>query len=123
MTDRKYSRERGEGRLGFLVTLLVLAAVGYFVSQSVPHYIHKVQMQDETTEIVRIAAVQNLSESEVRNRLNKKVAEYSLPPNARIEVKRNGKQVNARISYTQNISLPFYTYVWPVDIQAQETGF
>ncbi|HWQ32911.1 MAG TPA: hypothetical protein VNQ79_08650 [Blastocatellia bacterium] len=124
MPDRKISRcERGEGRLGFLFTLLILAAGGYFVSQSAPHYIHKVQMQDATTEIVRIAAMQNLSESDVRSRLSAKVHELDLPRDTKIEVKRSGKLVNASVSYTQNITLPFYTCVWPVSIQAQESGF
>lgn len=124
MPERKYSRvERGEGKLGLLFTLFMLASIGYFISQSAPHLIHKVQMEDATTEIVRIAALQKMSEADVRQRLQTKAFELSIPRDARIEVKRNGKQISAKVTYTQNIALPFYTYNWPISFQAQETGF
>lgn len=124
MADYNFSHcERGEGRLGFLLTILMLAFIGYFLFHSAPHYIHKVQMQDAVTEIVRFAATQNLSESDVRARLTTKAAELSIPRNAHIEVKRTGKLVTARVSYSQDITLPFYTYTWPVSLEARDSGF
>ncbi|HZS10372.1 MAG TPA: hypothetical protein VFD58_36420 [Blastocatellia bacterium] len=117
------SRERGEGRLGFLFALFVVVAVGYFVAKSAPLYIHKVQFQDEVSEAVRMAVLRNLSEGDVRSRLTTKAFELEIPRDAKIEVKRAGKTVTARVTYTQDITLPFYTYNWPVDIQAKETGF
>src|SRR5438309_1998446 len=113
------SDERGEGRIGFLFALFVVAAIGYFVAKSAPLYVHKVQFQDAVTETVRIAVLRNLSESDVRSRLTMKVSELEIPRDAKIEVKRTGKVVVARVTYTQEIVLPFYTYNWPVDIQAQ----
>jgi len=117
------SRERGEGRLGFLFALFVVVAIGYFIAQSAPLYIHKVQFQDEVTEAVRMAVLRNLSEGDVRSRVAAKALELEIPRDAKIEVKRNGKTVTARVTYTQDITLPFYTYSWPVDIQAKESGF
>ena len=116
------SDERGEGRLGFLFALFVVAAIGYFVAKSAPLYVHKVQFQDAVTETVRMAVLRNLSEGDVRSRLTMKISELEIPRDAKIEVKRTGKVVVARVTYTQEIVLPFYTYNWPVDIQAQETG-
>ncbi len=117
------SRERGEGRLGFLFTILVLAAIIYFVAQSAPLYIHKVQFQDALTEIVRTGALQNLTETEVRTRVSAKAVEFDLPRSATIEVHRKGKQISARVAYIQDITLPFYTWNWSVELQSQESSF
>ncbi|MFN0120131.1 MAG: hypothetical protein ACKV2V_06485 [Blastocatellia bacterium] len=118
-----HSPERGEGRLGSLFTLLILAAGGYFAWENIPHYFHKVKMQEATTDIVRAASVRQTSERDIRNLLAEKALENNLPPGAAIEVRRNGKKVLAHISYTQEITMPFYKWEWPVNIQAQDTGF
>lgn len=115
--------ERGEGRLGLLFSLFVLASVGYFIWQSAPRLVSKVQMEDATSEIVKMAVLRNFSEAEVRQRLTGKASELEIPPSAYIEVRRKGKMVTATVSYTQDIVLPFYTYAWPVNIQVTETGF
>ncbi len=117
------SRERGEGRTGFLFSLFILASIGYFVAKSAPLYIHKVQFQDAVTEIVRLGALQNLSENEVRSRLTTKAFELEIPHDAKFEIHRKGKLVTARIDYTQDLTLPFYTYSWVVNIASQESGF
>ena len=106
-----------------IFSLFILASIGYFVAKSAPLYIHKVQFQDAVTEIVRLGALQNLSENEVRSRLTAKASELEIPRDARFEVHRKGKQVTARIDYTQDLTLPFYTYSWVVNIASQESGF
>lgn len=115
--------ERGEGRMGFLMTMLVLATIGYFALQGVPHYVRKVQMQESTTDIVRLACTRDVNASEIRSRLEEKAKELQLPPDAGIEVSRSGKTVKASISYSQEIKLPFYSYIWPVRIEVQDSGF
>jgi hypothetical protein len=124
MAVRHYqSGERGAGRTGSLFSLFILVALGYFVARSAPLYIHKVQFQDALTEVVRLGALQNLSETEMRTRLTLKATELDIPHDARIEIHRKGKLVTARVDYTQDIMLPFYTYNWPINLVAQETGF
>jgi hypothetical protein len=117
------SKERGEGRLKFLITLAIIAGVVYIGMQFLPVYLHYIQMQDSTKEIVRQAALQNLSDNDVHARLVQKAVEYRLPDDAKIDIKRNGKKVVAQIAYTQIIELPGYTYRWPFRIHEEETGF
>jgi len=117
------SKERGEGRLKFLITLAIIAGAVYIAMQFLPVYLHYIQMQDSTKEIVRQAALQNLSDNDVHARLVQKAVEYSLPDDVKIQISRNGKKVVAQIAYTQVVQLPGYTYYWPFRIREEETGF
>ena len=124
MPHRTHRRhERGEGRIKLLLALAVIAAAVYVALQFIPVYMHSLQMQDATQEVVRQAALQNLREPDVRARLHEKATEFSLPSDVKIDVARNGKKVSAHVTYTQTITLPFYTYRWPFDFRKEETGF
>ena len=103
-------QERGEGRIKFLFTLFLLAVIAYVGAQFVPAYWRSVQMQDATQSIVTQAVVQNLRDNDVRARLEEKAMEYHLPDNKRIELMHNGKRMIVQVSYTHDISLPFYIY-------------
>ena len=124
MSNRNNRRnERGEGRVKFLFSLAVIAAIVYFSMQVIPVYLHYQQMQDATQEIVRIAALQNLRDADIHARLVERATEYNLPDNVKIEVTRNGKKVSARVAYAQVITLPYYSYTWPFDFRKEESGF
>jgi hypothetical protein len=123
MPDRHYYTQRGEGRLKFLLTLLVIAVIAYVAMQFIPVYMRNLQMEDETQQIVSQAVVQNLREGDVRARLEEKASQYQLPDNKRIEITRNGKRLIVRVAYTKEIVLPFYTYPWSFDFRKEDTSF
>lgn len=118
-----YHQERGEGRIRFLLTLLVIAVTAYVGVQFIPVYWRAIQMQDATQEIVSQAVVQNLRDNDVRARLEEKAGEFNLPDNKKIELLRNGKKMIVRVSYTRDIVLPFYTYPWKFDFRKEDTAY
>ena len=124
MSDQNYyHRERGEGRIKFLLTLLVLALLAYVAMQFVPAYWRSMQMQDATQTIVTQAVVQNLRDNDVRARLEEKAIELSLPDNKKIELMHNGKRMIVHVRYTHDITLPFYTYPWTFDFRKEDTAY
>jgi hypothetical protein len=124
MSNHNYHQERGEGRIKFLLTLLVLAAFVYVTLQFVPVYWRSIQMQDATETLVKQAALRpDMRETDLRAQLEQKADEFNLPDNKRIELTRNGKKVMARVIYTHDIVLPFYTYKWSFDFRKEDAGF
>ena len=125
MSDRNYyHQQRGEGRIKFLLTLLVLAAIVYVAVQFIPVYWRSFQMQEATQTIVSQAAARpDLRDADLRAQLEQKANEFNLPGNKRIEVTRNGKKVMARVIYTHDIVLPFYTYKWSFDFRKEDTAY
>jgi len=124
MPDHNYYHpERGEGRIKFLLTLLVLVLCAYVGFQFIPVYWRAMQMQDATQTIVTQAVVQNLRDNDVRARLEEKAMEFSLPDNKKIELMHNGKKMIVRVSYTHDITLPFYSYPWMFDFRKEDTSY
>src|ERR1051326_1762757 len=122
MSDRNhYHHERGEGRIKLLLTLLVLAVIAYVAAQFIPAYWRSMQMQDATQSIVTQAVVQNLPDNDVYARLEEKAMEFHLPETKKIKLMHNGKKIIVRVSYTHDITLPFYTYPWTFDFRKEDT--
>ena len=124
MPDRSYYHpQRGEGRIKFLLTMLVIVVIIYIAMQFIPVYWRSIQMQDETQKIVSQAALRSLGDSDVRAQLEAKANELNLPDNKRFQLSRNGKKVMVRVTYIQTIPLPFYTFKWSFDFHKEDTGF
>ncbi len=117
------SSERGVSRFPFLLLLALTCAIIYLMAVSIPVYLGTRQMEEASAEIVHRGALQNLSEADVSAQLHEKAREFGLPENRRVELRRDGKKLTARISYTQAVRFPFYTYQWPVEIRVQDLGF
>jgi hypothetical protein len=115
--------EQGKGNLQFLLTLLGIVTIGYFVVLNIPFYVQKVQMTQNAMTIIRDACVTDVSAREIRQRLEEQAQHLKLPSGTKIEVDRQGRLVNASVSYVQEIKLPFYVYPWTVNISVQESSF
>ncbi len=124
MPDHNYYHpERGEGRIKFLLTLLIIVVIAYVSMQFIPVYWRAIQMQDATQEIVSQAVVQNLRDNDVRARLEAKAGEFNLPDNKKIDLTHNGKKMIVHVSYTRDIIMPFYTYPWTFDFRKEDTAY
>ncbi len=117
------TNQKGVSRFPFLLMLAVTAAIVYLMAVFIPAYLSNRQMEDATVEIVHRGALQSLSDTDVRAQLQEKARQYGLPENRNIELTRDGRKLTARITYTQSVKFPFYTYKWPVEIRAHDLGF
>jgi hypothetical protein len=119
---RKKKPAKSSGRLAILLLMAFVAAMVYAIALFVPVYQGTQQMYGEAAEIVRRGALLNLKEDDVRAQLKEKARISGLPEDHRIELRRDGRKLMARISYKNQIHFPFFTYDWPVEIRVQDLG-
>lgn len=110
------------GRFAMLLLLAFTAAMVYVIALFVPVYQGNQQMYAAAAEIVHRGAMQNLKDEDVRAQLREKARQTGVPDNHRIELKRDGRKLTAKISYKNQIHFPFFTYDWPVEIRVQDLG-
>jgi len=121
-TIRIKAGERGGARLKFLITLLVLAVVGYTASQYVPVALHAYQFKDFMQQTVDKATFGQTQSSEwVQAQLKASGVDYDVPPDANITAIRRDGRMEARVQYTRPIPLPGYVYQYNFDHTARST--
>ncbi len=114
---RLYRRgERGEGRLKFIVVLAILAVIGYSLYQYVPVAIQAYQYKDIMQQTVNTAAMQpQTTPDNLKKTLIDRAKEYGAPPTTQVEVSLQDGRWLARVQYTRDVPLPFYTYQYNFD--------
>lgn len=96
---------RGATKLGCLVTLLILAAVGYFGANAGDKYWRYLKYRDAMRQEVRFRAKQPIPQ--IRARLRALADSLGLPPDAGIvTVRKNGRQILIEAHYEETIEFP-----------------
>jgi hypothetical protein len=96
---------RGATKLGCLVSLLFVAALGYFGFPAGEKYSRFFQYQDAMAQEVRFHAQSTIPE--IRDRLRLVADSLDLPGDAGIVlVKKNGKQITIEAHYDETFDLP-----------------
>jgi len=112
-TDRR--GERGEGRLGTLIGLTVLALTIYLAYKVIPVMVNAYAFRDYIEQETRFAALRNRDE-EVIKRVLRKAQELELPVNNKsIKVNRTQSRFDIAVKYTIPIETPVYVYNWMFD--------
>jgi hypothetical protein len=105
-------RERGEGRLGTIFGLVVLAVTIYLGFKVLPVMINAYAFRDYIEQETRFAALRNKDE-EVIKRVLHKADELDLPITRKsITVNRSQSHFDLKVAYTIPIETPVYTYNW-----------
>jgi hypothetical protein len=96
---------RGKSSLGCLVTLLFLAAVGYFAVNVGEVYLRFFQFQDAMKQEVRFAA--HNTDAVILRHLRAQVDSLGLPESAgEVSLQRDGRQIEIESEYYDHIELP-----------------
>ncbi len=120
---RSNARERGEGRLGTLFALTLLAVMIYLGVKVVPVMVNTYAFRDFLEEEARFAAVRR-DDEEIKTRVWRKARELDLPIELKqIQTERSNSRYDIRVSYTIPIVTPVYTYVWRMDEQVSSPLF
>jgi len=107
---RRSGGERGEGRLGTLLALTVLAVLIYLGVKVVPVMVNTYAFKDFLQEEARFASVRR-DDEEIRERVWKKARELELPVEMKqIRTERSNSRFDIAIKYTVSIVTPVYTY-------------
>jgi hypothetical protein len=115
-------RQRGEGRIGCLFWLIVLAVVALVGVKMVPVKYKSSQLYDFMYEQAKYA--QQTSPDEMKKALLRKARDLQLPVDPkRLTVSKRGERIRIECSYEVPIEFPGYTYVWHFEEEIDEPIF
>jgi hypothetical protein len=104
--------QNGEGRIGFLISLIVVGVAIFVGMKVIPVRITAYEFRDALREEARYAAVRD-DDAKVVTRILQKAEELEIPLlKKNLEVKRTTGEMIIRASYEQSIDLKVTTYVY-----------
>ena len=109
---RRRHGERGEGRMGMIISLLLVIVIIYLGVKYVPVMINAYSFRDFIEEEARYAAIRK-SDDDIRDRIYQKARDLTLPvEKASIKIQRSRHEVTISINYTVPIETPAFTHDW-----------
>lgn len=109
------SSERGEGRIGLLISLIVVAVAIFLGAKIIPVRITAYEFRDVLREEARYGAVR-LTDEAVSKRILDKASELEIPLlKKNLSVHRTPSQMVISATYEQPIDLKLTTYVYRFD--------
>ena len=112
---RRYNGQRGEGRLGLLVALVVLGSAAFVAAKIIPVRVKAYEFHDFITQECRWGAVRTADE-EVVQRIIEKAKSLDLPlEKENLKVERTRLEMTIAAKYDQPIDLKVTTYVYHFD--------
>ncbi len=110
-----FRHERGEGRFGAMLGLLVLALTIYLGFKVIPVMVRGYEFRDYLEEQARFAATRR-DDDDVRKAVILKARELELPVLGKdITLVRTSSRFDIAVKYTVQIETPVYTYDWVFD--------
>ena len=101
----------GQGKIGCILWLLVLAAVIGIAAKLIPIKIASAELSDFMEEQAMFAG--RKGPEELKNRILSRAAQLDIPLKKKnLEVKRLGGRIRMRATYTIPVEFPGYTYYW-----------
>jgi hypothetical protein len=105
-----------------LLTLLIVAALGWAGYHTVPVYLRYFQFDEAVEEVARFAGTR--SEEEVRQRVLELAEEYDVPLEAEdLVVQKVSGNIEIALAYVERVELlPTYFYDWEFDVETPSWG-
>jgi len=109
---KRRNGQKGEGRLGLVVAILVVGVVAFLGVKLLPARVAAYEFKDHIREEARYGAVRD-SDKEVHKRIMGHAASLEIPLEAKnLQVTRNPKAIVITAKYEQAIDLKVTTYVF-----------
>ena len=119
----KKTGESGEGRVGFLVALIVVGVAVFLGLKVIPVRISAYEFHDALREEVRFAAVRD-SDKVVADRIMQKAKELEIPLQRKnLQLERTRGEMIISASYEQPIDLKVTTYVYKFNVTERAPRF
>jgi hypothetical protein len=104
--------ERGEGKVGMIVAVAVIAAAVFAGSQYIPVRVTAYEFKDYIDQETRTGSLRRDAE-EVRQRILEKAEELELPLEKKhLEVKKTRSEMIVRAKYDKKIDFKVYEYTY-----------
>ena len=103
--------ERGEGRFGCLVGLVLLLAAGLVAYRMIPIKVKSADLRDTIVDESKSAG--RHKDKVIRKNILHKAEQIDLPlKESDIEIKRTNTYIRIKVEYTVPVEFPGYTYNW-----------
>jgi hypothetical protein len=110
---RIFGNEKGEGKVGFLISLAILLAGAYVAYVLVPIKIRTYEFKDAMRDQARFGAVHSKRDDVVVERLMKKAKQLRIPlKEENLQVTRDGGMYVITARYTVPVDLAVYRTKW-----------
>lgn len=104
--------ERGEGNLGCIVWLLVLAVAVMISWKMIPVKVNNAELVDFMTEVAQFQSAQKTPE-EIKLIILARAGELGIPlTKENVTVTKTRDRVRMTVDYTMPVQFPGYTYNW-----------
>lgn len=110
--------QRGEGKLGLFIWLIIFAAGVFVAVRTIPVKIAVYEFNDFCEKETRIAATRQAQPDHGRllNSILEKAEELQIPLDKKqIKIKATQAKVFTDVKYQVSVDLEFYTWVWEYD--------
>lgn len=108
-------RERGEGNLGCIVGVVVLAVVVIIAIKAVPAKLAVAELTDYAGELADRATTPGMTDEVIAQRILERANKLRLNLAAEnLQVSRSNVYITIEMRYEVVLKYPLYTYVWKV---------
>ena len=119
---RMSRRERGEGRLGCLVGLILLGLAIFVAWKMIPVKVKAAELRQTVVDEAKSAGTHN--DERIRGAILAKAREDDLPVTEDdINIVRGNGEITVTVTYTIPIAFPGYTYNWHLVHEARNPIF
>lgn len=114
-------RESGGGSFGLIITLVILAAIGYVAYQVVPSYIHNYELKDYLNDVVLEAVSNRIKVDDIPAAVVERCEVLNLPVElGDVNMDSGGSAIGVHVAYTVPIRLLSYT--WAIHFTASASA-
>jgi hypothetical protein len=115
-------RERGEGQLGCIVGLIILAIAIFIAWKMIPVKVKAAEVRQVVVDEAKSAGMHN--DEKIRGAILMKAREDNLPiTEDNIHITRGANEITVVVEYVVPIEFPGYTYQWHISHVAQNPIF
>lgn len=108
-------RERGEGNLGCIVGVVLLAVVVIIGIKAVPAKLAVAELTDYAGELADRATAPGMTDEVIAQRILERANKLRLKlPAENLKVTRSNLYINIEMRFEVVLNYPLYTYVWKV---------
>lgn len=105
------NRERGEGKMGCLVGLVLLAIAGLAAYRLIPVKVRAAELRDTVIDESKSAGQHN--DKQIQQAILRKAQQLELPvKESDIRVRRSPNFIRVEVTYTVPVEFPGYIYNW-----------
>lgn len=107
------SWQRGESKVGCVISLIVFLAAVIVAVKTVPVMVSMAELQSEIETVAERASISTYTNKVIVGRILQKAEDVDLPVGPdQIEIERHSKEIRIHVEYDVDVRYPFYTYHW-----------